>query len=91
VQINEAAVAAMVTIGIAAASYAAFNTDVLIHRAKVVAGAADCRSVDSAIVAYVAGHGVAPTSIDQIKRYVRGDVSRYRIVEGKAVGPGCPA
>jgi hypothetical protein len=91
VQINEVAVATVVTIGIAAASYAAFNSDVLVRRAELVAGAADCRAVDAAIVAYAARHGVPPTSIDQVKPYVRGDVSKYRMVNGKAAGPGCPA
>lgn len=90
-QINEVAVAAVVTVGIAGASYAAFNSDVLVRRTEIVADAADCRTVDSAIAAYAAAHGVTPTTIDQIKPYVRGDLSKYRIVTGKAAGPGCPA
>jgi hypothetical protein len=83
--------AAVVTIGIATASYAAFNSDALVRSAETVADSADCRTVDTAVVAYVARHGVAPDSIEQIKPYVRGDVSAYRIVSGRAAGPGCPA
>ena len=90
-QINEAVVAAVVTISIAGVSYAAFNSGSLIRRADVVATAADCRAVDAAIVAYEARHGAAPAFVDQLKPYVRGDVSAYRIVRGQAAGPGCPA
>ena len=83
--------AAVVTVSIAGASYAAFNTDALKRRTEVVANAASCRAVDTAIVGYAADHGVAPTSIDQIAPYVRGDVSAYRLRNGHAAGPGCPA
>jgi hypothetical protein len=91
VHISEAAVAAAVTISIAGVSYAVFNSDTLVRRTGVVADSADCRTVDTAIVAYLARHGVAPARIDQIKPYIRGDVSAYRIVNGQAAGPGCPA
>ena len=83
--------AAAITVSIAGASYAAFNSDVLVRRAEVVAESADCRTVDTAIVAYLARNDVAPAGIDQIKPYVRADVSAYRIVNGQATGPGCPA
>ena len=91
VHISEATVAAAVTVSIAGASYAAFNSDTLVRHTEVVAVAADCRSVDAAIVGYVAQNGVAPTSVLQLEPYVRGDVSAYRIVNGQAAGPGCPA
>jgi hypothetical protein len=91
VQIGEVAAATAITLGIAGVSYAAFNSDALIRRTEVVADSADCRAVDTAIVAYVGRHGLAPASIDEIKPYVRGDVSAYRIVNGRAAGPGCPA
>ena len=88
---SEAVVAAVVTLSITGVSYAAFNSGTLVRHTEVVADTADCRTVDSAIVAFVARHGAAPASIDEIKPYVRGDVSRYRIVNGQATGPGCPA
>ena len=90
-QINEAVVAATVTVSIAGLSYAAFHSESLVRRAGVVATAADCHAVDSAIVAYLARNGTAPTGIGQLKPYVRGDISAYRIVNGQAAGPGCPA
>ncbi|HEY7272856.1 MAG TPA: hypothetical protein VH502_08990 [Actinoplanes sp.] len=89
--ISEAAVAAVVTVSIAGTSYAAFNSDALRRHAEVVANAGDCHAVDTAIVGYLADHGVAPTVIDQVMPYVHGDVSAYRIVNGQAAGPGCPA
>jgi hypothetical protein len=91
VHISEAVVAAAVTVSIAGVSYAAFHPDTLVRHTDAVAVAADCRSVDAGIVGYVAANDVAPTSIEQLKPYVRGDVSGYRIVHGRAAGPGCPA
>jgi hypothetical protein len=89
--INEAVVAATVTVSIAAVSYASFTSDTLVRRTDAVVGAADCRAVDTAIVGYLAENGVAATGIEQLKPYVRGDLSAYRILNGQAVGPGCPA
>ena len=83
--------AAVVTLSVTGTAYAAFNTDALKRRAEVVANAANCRAVETAIVGYLADHGVAPTSIGQVTPYVRGDVSAYRLVDGHAVGPNCRA
>jgi hypothetical protein len=91
VQINEAVVAAAVTVSIAGLSYAAFHSESLVRRAGVVATAADCHAVDGAIVAYLDRNSTPPTGIDQLKPYVRGDISAYRIVNGQAAGPGCPS
>jgi hypothetical protein len=66
------------------------NTNTFTRNAQTVADKADCRTVDTAIVAYLAQNDVAPTTIEQIKPYVRGDISAYRIVHGLAAGPGCP-
>ncbi|WP_305784690.1 hypothetical protein [Symbioplanes lichenis] len=87
--LSEAAVAAAVTVSIAGVSYAALNTDALTARAETVASAATCRTVDAAIVAYVAEHGTAPARISQLRSYVKGDISAYRISKGVAAGPGC--
>jgi hypothetical protein len=81
---------AAVTLGIAGLSYAALNTGVPAQKAQAVADRADCRAVDTAIVAYLAVNDVAPTTVAQIQPYVRGDISAYRIVAGLAAGPGCP-
>jgi hypothetical protein len=91
VHINEAVVAAAVTVSIAGVSYATFSSDTLVRRTEVVVDAAECRSVETAIVGYLAQNDVAPTSIEQLEPYLRGDVSAYRIVNGRAAGPGCPA
>jgi hypothetical protein len=89
VHISEIAVVSAVTVSIAGVSYAAFNTDGLTERAQTVADAATCRTVDSAIVAYLVDHDGVPRTIADLKPYVRGDISRYRIVGGLASGPGC--
>jgi hypothetical protein len=91
VHANEAVVAAVVTASVAGASYATFNYHSLVDRTDAVAFTATCRAVDTAIVGYVAENGVAPSGIAQLKPYVRGDISAYRIVHGRAAGPGCPA
>ena len=89
VQMIEVAVAAAVTVSIVGASYAAFNSDALVGRAQTVADQADCRAVDAAIVAYATAHDSAPARIADVRPYVGGDVSAYRIVGGRAAGPGC--
>jgi hypothetical protein len=86
----EVAVAAAVTLSIAGASYAAFNSDAVAGRAQTVADQADCRAVDAAITAYATAHDSAPSGIADLRPYVRGDVSAYRITDGRAAGPGCP-
>lgn len=87
--LTEAAVAAAVTVSIAGVSYAALNTGTVTATATTVADAASCRTVDAAIVAYVAQHGTAPNRITQLQPYVDGDISAYRITRGVAAGPGC--
>ncbi|MGA5302716.1 hypothetical protein ACPCHT_22495 [Nucisporomicrobium flavum] len=54
-----------------------------------VADQVSCRTVEDAITAYAAQYGSAPTGMAQLRPYVRGDVSAYRIVGGRAAGPGC--
>jgi hypothetical protein len=83
------AMAAAVTVSIAGTSYAALNPDKLTADAKAVADTATCRTVDTAIVGFIAVNDADPTSITQLKPYVDGDISRYRIVSGRAAGPGC--
>lgn len=81
--------AAAVTLSISGVSYAALNPDKLQADAQVVADRATCRTVDTAIVGYIALNDTDPTSIEQLAAYVDGDISRYRIVDGRAAGPGC--
>ncbi|MCA2211962.1 hypothetical protein [Jidongwangia harbinensis] len=89
--LSEVMVAATVTLGVVGTSYAAFNTDALTDRAQTVAGVATCRAVDQAVLAYVAAHDAPPKRIADLRPYLRGDISGYRLVQGRAAGPGCPA
>ncbi|SNR90272.1 hypothetical protein [Actinoplanes regularis] len=85
----ELATTCAVTVSIAGTSYAALNPEKLKADTIVVADRATCRIVDSAIVAYIAVNDTDPTSIAQLPPYVDGDITRYRIVAGRAAGPGC--
>ena len=90
-KLTEVALTVAVTLGVAAAGLAAMDPAVLRDGAEVAASAATCRSIDNAIAAYVAEQNVVPTQLFEIQRYVRGDISAYRIDRGMAVGPGCAA
>ncbi|GAA2580656.1 hypothetical protein GCM10010435_67470 [Winogradskya consettensis] len=87
--LTEAAMAAAVTLSIGGVSYAVLNSDALTARTQQVANAVSCRTVDEAIVAYVAQNDRTPTRLSQLRAYVKGDISAYRIVNGVAAGPGC--
>jgi len=78
-----------VTVSVVGVSYAAFNPDKAEKHAREVASRATCRTVDAAIVAYLALHDEAPRRIDDLTGFVDGDISAYRIVDGLAAGPGC--
>jgi hypothetical protein len=81
--------AAAITVSVGGVSYTALNVDEVTGSARTVADRASCRTVDEAVVAYLAQHDTAPTTITQLRPYVRGDISAYRIVRGRAAGPGC--
>lgn len=81
--------ASAITMSIGGVSYVALNPSKLQSRTQAVADQATCRTVDTAIVGYLMNNGTAPTSIRQLTDYVRGDISKYRIVDGVAAGPGC--
>jgi hypothetical protein len=90
VKLSEVVMAAAITVSVAGVSYVAYNPQALTARAETVAEQAGCRAVDQAIVAYTATHDAAPRTITDLKPYVRGDISAYRITGGVAAGPGCP-
>ncbi|GGR35125.1 hypothetical protein GCM10010168_62020 [Actinoplanes ianthinogenes] len=83
------ATACAVTLSVGTASYSALNPSKLEAQARLVADKATCRTVNTAIVGFIAMNGTDPTSIRQLRPYVQGDISRYRIVKGMAAGPGC--
>ena len=80
-----------ITVSVAGVSYAALNPDRLERHAREVASQATCRTVDSAIVAYVALHDETPRQVGDLTDFVDGDITAYRIVNGMAAGPGCRA
>ena len=86
---TEAAMVAAVTMGISASAYVALDSSGLIHRAEATADKASCRSVEGAILRYVDVRGTAPTVINDLRPYVSGDLTGYRIERGVAAGPGC--
>ena len=87
--LSEVAMAAAITVSIAGVSYAALNTDSIRSTATTVADRASCRAVDQAIAGYAAQHGSPPATVAQLRSWVQGDISAYRIVQGRAAGPGC--
>ncbi|WP_246607243.1 hypothetical protein [Paractinoplanes toevensis] len=70
-------------------SYQALDPAELVAHARVVANQASCRTVDTAIVAYVALNDAQPESIDDLAGYVKGDITAYSVAGGVATGPGC--
>ncbi|MFI5934438.1 hypothetical protein [Actinoplanes sp. NPDC051494] len=89
VNLTEVAMAAAITLSVAGVSYAALNNGDATRQAEEVAAAADCRAVETAIVGYVAQYGTTPTRTAQLTPFVDGDITAYRIVRGRASGPGC--
>jgi hypothetical protein len=81
--------AAAITVSVAGVCYTALNTNGIRSTATTIADQVSCRAVDEAIIGYVAQHGAAPTGIRQLRPWVTGDISAYRIVGGRAGGPGC--
>ena len=88
-QLINVAMIATLTLGTAGVSYVALNPERMEDQARVIADQATCRTVDSAIVAFVAATGAEPTSTADLARYVTGDITAYRVVAGRAAGPGC--
>ena len=80
---------AAVTLSVVGASYSALKPDDLEQKARAVADKATCRTVDSAIVAYAGVYGTPPGSVRELAGYVDGDITAYRVVGGRAAGPGC--
>ncbi|GIF22514.1 hypothetical protein BJ973_002840 [Actinoplanes tereljensis] len=87
--LTHVAMAAAVTVSVAGVSYAALDPAELEAKAQVVADQASCRTVDTAIVAYLALNDTQPESITDLAGYVKGDITAYSIVDGLASGPGC--
>jgi hypothetical protein len=80
---------AVVTLSVAGVSYLALNPEQMKRPAQLIADHATCRVVDQAIVAYTGVTGDTPRTMADIAEYIEGDVRAYRIVAGRAWGPGC--
>ena len=88
-KLSELAMVAAVAVSVSGVSYAAFNITGVTGVSAKASQEVSCHTVDGAIVAYVAKHGTPPASTGDLKPYVKGDISAYRIVQGQAAGPGC--
>jgi hypothetical protein len=80
---------AFVTFSVAGASYLALNPEQMKRPAQLIADHATCRAVDQAIIAYTGVTGDTPRTMTDLAGYIEGDVHAYRIVAGRATGPGC--
>jgi hypothetical protein len=89
VTLTEMTVTAIVTLGTVATAAVSVDIPELSRQAEGTAGQANCRAVDTAILAYYSEEQVLPTAIKDVEPYIQGDISAYRIVSGKAAGPGC--
>ncbi|WP_127503422.1 hypothetical protein [Actinoplanes solisilvae] len=87
--LTHVAVGAAVTLSVAAISYSQLDPGAAAEQAQTVADRATCRTVDTAILAYAGVNGDAPDSVAALSGYVDGDITAYRIVAGRAAGPGC--
>lgn len=86
---TETAIVAAITLSVAGAAFVAVNPAALTHRAEVTAVKASCRAVEQAVLAYTDQRSTPPRMIADVRPYVRGDISDYRLVGGLVVGPGC--
>jgi hypothetical protein len=78
-----------VTLGAVATAVHAIDLPALTDRANAVAVTASCRSVALGILAYVGEHDTPPTRVEELRPYVEGDLTAYRIEGGAVRGPGC--
>jgi hypothetical protein len=87
--LSHVAMSAAITLSVASVSYAALKPETVKQQTQLVTDRVTCRAVDEAIVAYVGVNGTEPQAIAQLTAFVDGDIHAYRIVAGRAAGPGC--
>jgi hypothetical protein len=80
---------ATITLGTVASAAMTMDIPAMSRQAEATVARANCRSVDTAILAYLTDRQKLPTSLTDVQPYVQGDIAAYRIVDGKATGPGC--
>lgn len=94
VKLTEFAVSLVVTTGAAAAMSVALDLPALASGTTATAQRVGCRAVETALAAYLAEHDAPPARTADLRPYLAGDVSGYRIVPGPpaaVAGPGCDA
>jgi hypothetical protein len=89
VQLTELMMAAAITVSVGGVAYAELNPDEISAPAREVAAQATCRTVDTAIAAYMAVYDEEPATVADLADLVEGDITAYRIADGVAAGPGC--
>jgi hypothetical protein len=89
-RLTEVVMSMGVALGGLAAAVHVLDLPVLSQRSERVATTASCRAVNLAILAYASRTDTVPTHVEQVRPWVTGDVSAYRLVDGVATGPGCP-
>ena len=87
--LTETTVVAVITVSVAGAAFTALNPAALSRRADITAAQATCRALDAAVVAFAEERGIMPHTITDVRPYVRGDITAYRIKDGVVAGPGC--
>jgi hypothetical protein len=85
----EVTVSLTVVLGASAAAVAAMSMPSPTGKAQTAGAAATCHTVEDAYAAYSTDHGVPPQRIADIRAYVSGDISGYRLTKDGVAGPGC--
>jgi hypothetical protein len=85
----ELAVSLAMAVGAGGGACAAIDVPAVIAETTGVAQGANCRTVDTAIVAYAAEHDAEPRTVIDLRAYVSADISAYQLVDGRVTGPGC--
>ena len=86
----ETAVVMTVTLSTVAIAWTQMDAPRMSARTVAAAAQVSCHTVETAIAAYATDRGVPAATITDIRPYVLGDISAYRIDRGHAAGPGCP-
>jgi hypothetical protein len=87
----ETAVVMTVTLSTVAIAWTRMDAPRMSARATAAAEQVSCHTVETALAAYATDHGIPAATLTDIRPYVHGDISSYRIDRGHAAGPGCAA
>ncbi len=85
----EVAVSLTVVLGTGAATMTALDVPELFDKVEATTEKASCHTVRNAIAAYSTDNGRPPAHITDVRPYVRGDLTPYRVTPTGVTGPGC--